>query len=256
MNEQDIHQNVEPSEQYEGGTEAEETVTETEANTTPAEEFDVIKYNKEEVRIPVSERQNYLQKGYNYDKVQSQLEEAKQQAQYLERIAKMQGYENPADFIKAVEEMEQQRRYEEDARKLGVDEQVIREHLDPMRRELETLKEEREQLRQAEISRQVDAEVMELKAKYPDFEQVMEQVFDLAIEKGYALEDAYILSTYQDKAKKIEQETLAKVADRDSRQVLSSIDKPGNFTFDPTNLSSEQIKEISRRVQNGERITF
>lgn len=257
--EQDIYQNVESTEEV---SEQEVIPSETESvddgqpqETTP-EEFDVIKYNKEEIKIPVSERQTYLQKGYNYDKVQKQLEEARQQAQYIERIAKRQGFENPNDFISAFEQMEKERRIAEEAERLGLDTEVFKEYLEPMRTELEQLKHEREALQRAESERQLDAEIMRLKSIYPDFEEVQEKVFDVAIQKGYELEDAYILATYQDKAKKVEQETLAKVANRNEKQVLSSIDKPGEQLFDINNLTSAQIREISQRVQRGERITF
>lgn len=260
METNDIYQNVESSEPIEQVSE--EVSTEmvesevTEADTTPQEEFDIIRYNKEEVKIPASERQTYLQKGYNYDKVYSQLEQTKQQNAYLERIAKMQGFDTTDDFLKAVDEMEQQRRFEEDAERLGVDTQVIREHLEPMRRELDALKQERESLQKADMERQIEAEVQRLKSEYPDFEQVQERVFDLAVQKGYELEDAYILATYKDKAKQVEQETLAKVANRDQKQVYSSIDKPGNLSFDVNNLTAEQLADISQRVQRGERIIF
>lgn len=260
METNDIYQNVESSEPIEQVSE--EVSTEmvesevTEADTTPQEEFDIIRYNKEDVKIPASERQTYLQKGYNYDKVYSQLEQTKQQNAYLERIAKMQGFDTTDDFLKAVDEMEQQRRFEEDAERLGVDTQVIREHLEPMRRELDALKQERESLQKADMERQIEAEVQRLKSEYPDFEQVQERVFDLAVQKGYELEDAYILATYKDKAKQVEQETLAKVANRDQKQVYSSIDKPGNLSFDVNNLTAEQLADISQRVQRGERIIF
>lgn len=259
MENQDIYQNVteqevsEPTETFETN---EVNSIDDVADTTPQEEYDIIKYNKEEIKIPVSERQTYLQKGYNYDKVQSQLEQTKQQAAYIERIAKRQGFDNPQDFISAFEEMENQRRVEEEAQRLGLDTEVFKEYLEPMRKELDTLKQEREQLQRVDMERQLDAEVMRLTNKYPDFQEVQDQVFNLAIEKGYDLEDAYILSTYQDKAKQVEQQTLAKIANRDQKQVLSSIDKPGNVQFDPNNLTSDQIRDISQRVQRGERIIF
>jgi hypothetical protein len=226
------------------------------ADTTPQEEYDIIRYNKEEVKIPASERQTYLQKGYNYDKVQKQLEETRQQAQYIERIAKRQGFDNPQDFITAFEEMEQQRRLEEEAQRIGVDTDTFRQYLEPMRSELEQLKQEREQFKQAEMERQIDAEVLRLKSAYPDFEQVQDRVFEMAIQKGYQLEDAYILTTHHNKLKQVEQQTLANVANRDQKQVMSSIDKPGEQLFDVNNLSSAQLKDISARVQRGERITF
>lgn len=263
MENNDIYQNVEQETQDEPVAEQSQDtnsslfdVEETAADTTPQEEFDIIKYNKEEVRIPVSERQTYLQKGYNYDKVQKQLEETKQQAAYIERIAKMQGFDNPQDFLRAVDEMEQQRRIETEAEKIGVDTETFKAYLEPMRKELEELRVEREKLRATEMQRQVDAEIMRLKQEHPDFEKVQDKVFDMAIEKGYALEDAYLLLTYRDKVKRAEQDTLAKVASRDQKQVLSSVDKASGINVDPSQMTSEQIREISQRVQRGERISF
>lgn len=253
----DIYQSVESSEQeVQETSETVEYGDETVVDTTPQEEFDIIKYNKEEIKIPVSERQTYLQKGYNYDKVQSQLEQTKRQAEYVERIARIQGYENPQDFISAFEEMENQRRIEQEAEKIGVDTEVFKEYLEPMRQELDTLKKERERFEQMEGERQIEQQIIELKSKYPDFDKYQDQIFDIAIRKGYELEDAYILASYEEKAKQIEQQTLAKVAGRNQKQVLSSIDKPGEQLFDINHLTSEQIKEISARVQRGERITF
>jgi hypothetical protein len=260
MDTQDNNQIVEASEMetQEVGQEVEGTdvdATDSSQETTP-EEFDVIKYNKEEIKIPVSERQTYLQKGYNYDKVQKQLDEAKQQALYLDRIAKRQGFENPQDFITAFEQMEKEQRIAEEAERLGLDTEVFKEYLEPMRTELEQLKQEREALHRSESERELQSEIQRLQSVYPDFEQVQDKVFDLAIAKGYELEDAYILATYQDKAKKVEQETLAKIAGRSEKQVLSSIDKPGEQIFDVNNLSSQQLREISERVQRGERIVL
>lgn len=251
--EQDINQNVAATPE---STEPVGTDESVQADTPTPEEYDVIKYNKEEIKIPVSERQTYLQKGYNYDKVYSQLEQTKQQAAYIERIAKMQGYDRSEDFLKAIDEMEQSRRIEAEASKLGIDTDTFKQYMEPMRQELDALKQEREQLQRSEMERQLDSEISRLKSEYPDFEQVQDNVFALAVDKGYTLEDAYILMTYKDKVKAAEQETLAKIADRDNRQVMSSIDKPGEMKIDPSNMTSEQITEISRRVQRGERITF
>lgn len=257
MDTQDNNQIVEVSEMDTQEVGQEEVMTEGDVSqdTTP-EEFDVIKYNKEEIKIPVSERQTYLQKGYNYDKVQKQLDDARQQAQYLERIAKRQGFENPTDFITAFEQMEKERQMEEEAQRLGLDTEVFKEYLEPMRTELEQLKQERESLKRSESERELQAEINRLQSVYPDFEQVQEKVFDLAIHKGYELEDAYILATYQDKAKQVEQQTIAKIANRSEKQVLSSIDKPGEQLFDVNNLTSAQLRNISERVQRGERIVL
>ena len=64
-------------------------VTEESVNPDPvtptAEEFDEILYNHEQVKIPVSERQTYLQKGYHFDKVKAEADQLKSElAEYNE----------------------------------------------------------------------------------------------------------------------------------------------------------------------------
>lgn len=70
----------------------ENQTSEEEANQSQEEEFDIIKYNHQEVKIPVSERQTYLQKGYHYDSVRTERDRAV-------AIAKLLGF-------KSLDEME------------------------------------------------------------------------------------------------------------------------------------------------------
>jgi len=96
--------------ELEGGTPAtenEEVKSQTEAEETPSgeseEEFDEITYNKETVKIPKSQRQTFLQKGYNYDKVQGR---AKTAETYLEKAARLTGYSSVDEYLKAVDDAE------------------------------------------------------------------------------------------------------------------------------------------------------
>jgi hypothetical protein len=244
-----------------------ETTSETSSQTsetpvTTQEEYDTIKYNKEEIKIPVSERQTYLQKGYNYDKVQTQLEETKAQAAHLEYLAELNGYADVKEYIQAISEHKSQQQIRAEAAKMGVDENVFmkfNERLKPMETELEQLRSEREQFQKQEQSRQVKAELDRVIAANPDFDQYFPQIEQL-FNKGYSIEDAYRLASYEDKITKIgtekEQEVLARVTGRDQKQVLSSNDKPNNLAFSPANMSTADIMDISRRVQAGEKIKF
>ena len=63
-------------------------------------EFDEIVYNKEKVKIPVTERQTYLQKGYNYDKVKEKADKA--QATLL-KIAKLEGFDSIEDYEREID---------------------------------------------------------------------------------------------------------------------------------------------------------
>ena len=84
---------------------------EVEVKPEKPEEFDEIQYNKEVVKIPVSERQAYLQKGYNYDKVHNKLTDAEQEVQRRDAFVKRLGYESFAEL----EQAQAQRELEEQA---------------------------------------------------------------------------------------------------------------------------------------------
>jgi len=59
-------------------------------------EFDEILYNKEKVKIPVTERQTYIQKGYNYDKVKADADAAKAT---LKRVAQAEGFNTVDEYL-------------------------------------------------------------------------------------------------------------------------------------------------------------
>lgn len=60
------------------------------------EEFDEIVYMKEKVKIPVKERQIYLQKGYNYDRVKTAADNA---TAALVRAARIEGFDRVEDYL-------------------------------------------------------------------------------------------------------------------------------------------------------------
>lgn len=113
-------------------------VTETEVPSveeeTPTEEQKgiTVKYMKEERFIPETDIPTYVQKGLNYDRVQEKLDQAQRQAQYLERIAQLSGYQSVDEFVQAVEQAEEQRRIQEEAARLGINEDAYREYVAPV----------------------------------------------------------------------------------------------------------------------------
>jgi hypothetical protein len=233
-----------------------ETVETTE--TTP-EEYDTIKYNHEEVKIPVSERQTYLQKGYNYDSINTKYEEAKAQNAYLERQAKISGFDNVTDYMKALDDYERQQEIAKEAAKYGVPEDFIRGELKPLKDKIQQYEQQIEQNQAQEQTRQLQTELDKVRAANPDFDNYFEPVREL-FAKGYSLADAYRLASYEDKLSSIgqqkEQEVLANVTNRDTKQVLSSKDKPNNLAHSMANASFEDIAAISKRVQAGERVVL
>jgi len=219
----------------------------------------------EALKAELARREAQLEKKYkeqygDYDTFKQRSTELERYQQQMERVAKLGNYANVDAFINALDEAERQDQIRREAEQLGVDESVILDHLYPMKQELEQLKQERDEQRKQEFFRNVDTKVNELKTKYPDFEQYHDQAFDMFANRGYDLEDAYKLLSYESRMQKLaqekEQEVLARVTGRDQKQILPSNDQPSNVQFDPANMSLDQIQEISRRVQRGERITF
>jgi hypothetical protein len=229
-----------------------------ELETTPVE-YDTIKHNHEEVKIPVSERQTYLQKGYNYDKVNERATQLESQVKYMEKQAKIYGYDSVETYMKALDDFERQQEIQEEAKKYGVPEDFIRGELKPLKDKIQQYEQQIEQNQAQEQTRQLQTELDKVREANPDFDTYFEPVRAL-FAKGYSLEHAYQLASYQDKLSRIgqekEQEVLANVTNRDSKQVLSSKDKPNNLAHTPSNMSFMDIEEMSKRVQAGEKITF
>lgn len=217
-----------------------------ENNPQPEGEFDTIKYNHEEVKLPVAERQNYLQKGYDYDKVRGERDSLQKQT---ERLAKLSGYQTTEDFIAGLDKLEEQLTVQQEAQKMGLDENDYKEFIAPTNKKVIQLESELNELRGLKLDMQLND--MGIQDK-----DIRKGVKELVQTKGYDPQDAYKILTYDTVGKTKEQEVLANITKREDNQVLSSKDKPGNLQFDPENMSLEDINKISERVQRGERITF
>ena len=232
-----------------------------EETSPPEEEYDLIKYNKEEVQIPASKRQEYLQKGYFYEqKAQAELEALKQQNGYLDKLAQLSGYQTQDELFAAIQEMEEQQKIQQEAKQMGVDEESYRQYIAPVNQKMQDMERQLQEFQRKETQRQVEAEVEGLRNKYEDFAEQEQQVFDFAIQNNVSLENAYKLMNFEARVNQVaqqkEQEVLARVTGRDERQVLSSKDQGHTPQFDPANMSLEDIQALSARVQRGERITF
>ncbi|UKS25029.1 hypothetical protein LOZ80_25975 [Paenibacillus sp. HWE-109] len=242
-----------------------ETSTQTEQANTPAATQEApkgltVKYNKEDRFIPEEEAPTWIQKGLNYDKVAERAKEAETYQQNLERIAKHYGFDSHNDYMKALDEHEHQLKIQEEAAKLGVDESVIRDHLEPMKKQIAQFEQEKEALRQERLQVQINSDIADLKARFPDFEQHQEKVFDLAISKGYRLEDAYKLATYEDKisniAKQTEAETLRKI--QQNRETATGSLGAGGVEHKTgfAAMSKEDQLRMIEEVKQGKRTSF
>jgi predicted nucleic acid-binding protein len=195
--------------------------------------------------------------------IEQRYEPHKQAYSKAEQIAKAAGFDSTDAYFAAVEAELEQRRIEQESKQLGIDPETYNQYFAPVHTELNQTKQQLQQLQTAEFNRNVEFEYNRLATQYPDFKQHEEQVFKIATELRLPpnrLEDAYRLATYDARiaATKLEteQQVLANVTGRDSKQVLSAGDKGHSAKIDPANMSLKEIEELSARVQQGERIVF
>lgn len=161
-----------------------------------------VKYNKEERFVPEDEVPNWVQKGLNYDKVSEKAQQAERLQQNLDRIAKFYGYPDHDSYLAALEQAEMDKRIQEEAEKLGVDEDVIRNHLHPLNQKLNQYEKELQTIREQEAIRKVESQISAMEsdpARFPDFGKHKQAVIQYAAERGYSLEDAYKIVTYEER---------------------------------------------------------
>jgi hypothetical protein len=220
-----------------------DTNNENQPPDTIQEEFDIIKYNKEDVRIPVAERQTYLQKGYHFDKVKTELDSTKQQVQYLDRLAKMSGYQTTDEFIRAVEQAEEQQRIQQQAEQFGVDEEIFKQHLQPTFNELSEVKQRLEQMEHENIRKQLDSELAQLQ-KDENFSKYENDMWEIAQKYQMGLTEAYEFASLRglktqipDIQKQTEQRVVDQIRARQGKHVETS-DENATVSL---NLSPEEI---------------
>ncbi|GKX27852.1 hypothetical protein SH1V18_03320 [Vallitalea longa] len=181
------------------------------------QEYDVITYNQEEVKIPVSERTNYLQKGYNYDKIQNKYEELKSDPRlsFVDKLAKNYGFNSTAEYIEAVNKQQEQDKLNELISK-NIPEEYAKEMIEnkKFRQQYE------DQVKVTQEKEAREKEFGEFLNENPDIDPstIKPDVWQLREEKGISLLDAYNrtrikdLLEQQDSIKQqTEQETINKI---------------------------------------------
>lgn len=216
----------------------------------PQDEFDLIKYNKEEVQIPVTDRQKYLQQGYYYEnKVAPELDSLKQQTQYLDRMAKISGYETTEELFEAIEQAEQEaerQRYAD----AGIDEETFNRLLEshPDVQFARTMRSEQETQQRAM------QEVHELLDEFPELagKELPQEVIDLQSQRGLSLLDAYLRVNYKTLAQQKEQDAIQKLQ---QNQFTSPGSLSGGDVSHKTNVSSmgsQDFNSLVDKVLRGE----
>jgi hypothetical protein len=191
----DADTNAEGNEQIESeesGAQEEATLTEEQQ-----EQLLKLKYNGEEKEIPLSEATILAQKGMNYDKVQTQLQELQNDPgrTFLQNLAKENGFDNVNDFISDFQAAQEQARIDEliqqnippEYAKEMIENQKFRQQFEQQQQQRE-----QEQREQQEYVGLIDA-FREINDRdfNPNTDKFPDEVFQIAQENGVPLKFAY-----------------------------------------------------------------
>jgi hypothetical protein len=191
----DVDTSTEGNEQVESeesGAQEEATLTEEQQ-----EQLLKLKYNGEEKEIPLSEATILAQKGMNYDKVQTQLQELQNDPGrlFLQDLAKENGFDNINDFINDFKAMQEQARIDELVQQ-NIPEQYAKKmiEMEKFQQQFEQEKQQKEQ-EQKEIQEFVGLNEVFREFNDRDFDpntdKIPDEVFTTARENGVPLKFAY-----------------------------------------------------------------
>ncbi|WP_091016008.1 hypothetical protein [Paenibacillus amylolyticus] len=201
------------------------------------------------------------------EQIRSQLEkeygtkaqEAERYQQMLNRTAKYYGFDDHEAYMTALDQAEMDKRIEEEAILLGVDESVIREYVEPMKKELNELKSRDAERAERDMVAKIEAQISGMEqdsVNFPDFGKHKNDVLNLAASKGYTLDDAYKIVTYDariDTARaQAEQEAIRKLQQNaDSSTGSLGADAP-ELAGGYEGMSSSERKAFRERVKAGQ----
>lgn len=243
-------------------TEVTETITAPEGESSPPQEAPKginVKYNKEDRFVPEDEVPNWVQKGLNYDKVSEKAQQAERYQQMLERTAKFYGFDSHETYMTALEQAETDRRIQEEADRLGVSEDVIRDYVQPLKSELDQLKQRDQQRSEADLIQRVETQIASMEndaTNYPNFAQYKVDVINMAATKGYSLDDAYKILTYDSRvttaSQQAQQEAIRRLQQNaDSSTGALGADAPDQATGYMA-MSPTERKAYRDRIKRGQ----
>lgn len=213
--------------------------------TIQDEDFFEVKYNKENMRISRDEAPTYIQKGLNYDKVN---QKAADYEQHLQRVAQITGYSSIDELIQAAQQAEEQQRVQNEAQRLGMDEEAYRQYIAPMNDELSTVKKQMEEMRVESFKKQIDAEINELKKdeNFPKYEQAM---FEMATKYGMTLTEAYEFASLRglkEQIPSLQQQTEQRVVDQIKARQGKHVETHDENATVALNLTPDEIAYAQR----------
>lgn len=163
----------------------------------------------EQIRKKMEDDYNSKYEGY---------ENYKKQADLALRTARHYGFDDVESYERALEQAEQEQRISAEAQRLGVDEDVVRQYLQPLNEKVTGYEKELQQLREADQLRQIEAKITAMEhdsVNFPDFAKHKEAIIGLAAENGLMLDHAYKIYTFDTRVAaaraQAEQDTIRKI---------------------------------------------
>lgn len=182
------------------------------------------------------------------------------QVNALERTARVYGFADVDSYLQALDNYEREQEIRTEAERLGVDESVIIEHLAPLKQKLNEYEQQMQSVREREAMLQVEQQLADLRAKHQDFDQYKDRAFDLAINSGYKLEDAYKLASYEDKlaniSKQTEADTIRKLQDNASSTPGALGAEGAEHKTGFAAMSKDEQRKFIEDVKAGRRTSF
>lgn len=174
----------------------------------------------------------------------------------LEKVAKLAGFEDPGEYLSALEAHAKQQHDAAEAQRLQVDPETYRQYFAPLKEDLNQSKQQLAQLQQSELQRTVKAEFDRLRSAHPDFESVQDKVLDLASERGYPLEEAYKLIVFDERVNAAKQAGQQEAIQKLQANAAASPGAVGgdapDQSFDFTKLSKDERQKYYERAKRGE----
>lgn len=179
--------------------------------------------------------------------------------QNLDRIARFNGFNSHDEYMRALDQAEKDRAIQDIANRYGVDEEFIRSEFDPIKQELESAKSELQKLKEADAVRQVEAQISAMEndtTNFPEFGKHKQAVIKAAYERGYSLEDAYKIVTYDSRvqaaALQAQQEAVRKLQQNaDSSTGSLGADSPEHATG-YLSMTKDERRAFKERVKAGQ----
>ncbi len=206
-----------------------------------------IKYNKEPVKVSYDEAPTYIQKGMNYDKVHTQLEQYQQR---LNDLTQFYGYNSEDELFQALDlaRQEQQRQQYEEA---GINPDLLNQAIENHPSVQYAKQMEQKQQEEAQFNQEAN----ELFSEFPELkpEQIPSEVWELKQERGLSLLDAYLRVSYKSLGQQKEQEAIQKLQQ-------NAVASPGslgggdvNHVTSISKLSASDFNSLVDQVLRGER---